>query len=176
MPIPYFYAMNLFNRCLLLLVIAAALTTGCDSPDSKSSRRHPRADALAKDEFLRPDVFLSAPGKVEGCVGLYTYDSLNIPFDALDVDKGRKIFVTKAKDFAFFRLHNKDIVLHYDRSQSGQLDSKTIKEVYKGEEYTAVLITHSIETQGETVWSGGTLEIIRGDRHLIMKVRGLSGC
>ena len=52
---------------------------------------------------MRPDVFVAAPGTVEGCVGLYTYDSLDIAYDALDVDKGRKIFVTKSNDFAFFR-------------------------------------------------------------------------
>lgn len=176
MPIPYFYAMNLFNRCLPLLIMAGTMTTGCDSPENKSSRRHARADTPGQDELLRPDVFVSAPGMVEGCVGLYTYDSLNIAYDALDVDKGRKIFVTKTNDFAFFRLNNKDIVLHFDRSQSRKPDGKTIKEVYKGEGYTAVLITRTIETQGETVWSAGTLEIILGEKHFIMKVRGLSGC
>ena len=176
MPITYFYAMNPFYRCLPLLILAGLLTIGCDAQGNRTAHRHGKPENPEKNEFLRPDVFVAAPGTVEGCVGLYTYDSLDIAYDALDVDKGRKIFVTKSNDFAFFRLHNKDIVLHYDRSQSRQLDEKTVKEVYKGGEYTAVLITHSVQTQGETVWSAGTLEIIRGDKHFVIKIRGLSGC
>jgi hypothetical protein len=169
--------MSPFNRLLLLLILAGLLAVaGCDSPGNRNGRRHEKGGGAEKNDFLRPDIFLAAPGTVEGCVGLYTYDSLDIAFEALDVDKGRKIFATKATEFAYFRLHNKDMVLHYDQEQSKQLDSKTFKEVYKGGEYTAVLITHTIQTQGETVWMAGTLEIIKGDKHFVMKIRGLSGC
>jgi len=67
-------------------------------------------------------------------------------------------------------------VLHFDSAQSRQLDKKTFKEVYRGEEYTAVLITHTLQEEGEAAWLTGTLEIIRGDKHFKVKVRGLSGC
>jgi len=176
---PYIYSMNPFYRCLLLLLLAGFVIPGCDSPGRNASHRHGKVDSLSAGDnsaLLRPDFFFSAPGNVEGCVGLYTYDSLNIAFDSLDVDKGKKIFVTKAADFAFFRIHGKAIVLHFDSAQSRQLDKKTFKEVYRGEEYTAVLITHTLQEEGEAAWLTGTLEIIRGDKHFKVKVRGLSGC
>jgi hypothetical protein len=180
-PIPYFYGMNSFFRCLLSLLLAVVVISGCDSPGRNGSRHHGKTDpssAADNSAALRPDIFFSAPGNVEGCVGLYTYDSLNIAFDSLDVDKGRKIFVTKATDFAFFRLHRKDIILHYIEAESRQIDKQTFKEVYRGDGYMAVLVTQMIREEGETVWSTGTLEIIQieGNKHFKIKIRGLSGC
>ncbi len=169
--------MNLFNRSRLLLLAALILAIGCDEPGNRGGgRRHGKVDSPENSNALRPDVFISGPNTLEGCVGLYTYDSLNIAFDNLDVDKGRKIFATKTSAFAYLRMHNKDIVLHYDQAGSGKVDDKTTREVYRGGEYTAILITHSLQEQGETVWSSGTLEIIHGDKHFKVKVRGLSGC
>ncbi len=167
--------MKLLNQ-LLLLVLAGSLAAGCDEPGNGAGRHHAKADSHENNAFLRPDVFITAPNTIEGCIGLYTYDSLDIAFDSLDVDKGRKIFVTKTEDFAFFRIHNREILLHYDKAESKSLDKKTSKEVYKGNEYTAVLITHTVREQGESVWSTGTLEIIRGDKRIKIKIRGLSGC
>jgi len=172
----YFYQMNFILRLLLLSWVLAAIP-GCDSPDKKSAHQATPENPVAENsEFLRPDLFSAAPEKVEGCVGLYTYDSLNISFDSLDVDKGAKILVTKTSDFAFFRLHRKDVYLQYDSAKSGPIDKKTFKEVYRGNEYTVVLITHTIRAEGESEWSNGTLEIIHGDKHFRIKVRGLSGC
>jgi hypothetical protein len=164
-----------------LFLLTCFVIPACDSPGGNSPRHHGKADPPSggdNNAALRPEVFYSAPGTVEGCVGLYTYDSLNIAFDSLDVDKGKKIFVTKATDFAFFRLHRKDIILHYVQAESTQMDKTTFKEVYRGDNYTAVLITHSIQEEGETVWSTGTLEIIQieGNKHFKIKIRGLSGC
>lgn len=169
--------MNSFHR-LLALLLALCVVTGCDSPDRKSSHRHGKPDsaAIENNEFLRPDIFSNSPDKVEGCVGLYTYDSLIIAFDNLDVDKGQKILVTKTSEFAFFRLHHKDVYLRYDSAKSGPVDNKTFKEVYRGNQYTVVLITHALRMEGETQWSTGTLEIIMGDKHFRIKVKGLSGC
>jgi hypothetical protein len=164
----YFYEMNTIHRIMVLSLVVCA-SAGCDSPDRKTA--HPE-----NTEFLRPDVFSASPDKVEGCVGLYTYDSLNIAFDSLDVDKGKKILATKTTDFAFLRLHRKDIYLAYDRAKSGPIDKKTFKEVYRGNDYTVVLITHTLREEGESVWSTGTLEIIQGDKHYLIKIRGLSGC
>jgi hypothetical protein len=169
--------MNSFHRVLLLLW-SVCVISGCDSPDKKTSHRRGKPDSAATEdtEFLRPDLFSSSPGKVDGCVGLYTYDSLNIPFDSLDVDKGKKILVTVPTDFAFFRLHRKDVYLRYDSAKSGPIDKETFKEVYRGNEYTVVLILHKIRVEGETQVSTGTLEIIYGDKHFRIKVKGLSGC
>jgi hypothetical protein len=177
MKIYYFYEMNLFCR-LLLLLLAVFWIAGCDSSDKRNPRRHGKPDSSASEnsEFLRPDTFFASPGKVDGCVGLYTYDSLNIAFDSLDVDKGKKIFVTVTGSFAFFRLHRKDVYLHFDSAQSKRIDPKTFREVYRGNDYTAVLTTHLDRVEGETVWSTGMLEIIFKDKHFKIKIKGLSGC
>lgn len=169
--------MNSLHRLLLLFWFVSVLS-GCDSPNNKTSHRRGKADSAVTEntEFLRPDIFSASPDKVEGCVGLYTYDSLNIAFDSLDVDKGKKILVTKTSEFAFFRLHRKDIYLHYDSAKSGPIDKKTYKEVYRGNDYTVVLVTHEVREEGETQWSTGTLEIIFKDKHFRIKVKGLSGC
>ena len=169
--------MNCFYR-LLLLLLAGSCVTGCDSPGGKQAHRHGRADSLAGENSpeLRPDVFTVAPGDVEGCVGLYTYDSLHIAFDSLDVDKGKKILATVATNFAFLRLHGKNIVLRYDSAESRKLGDKEFKEVYRGNGYTAVLITHTLQEEGEAVKESGTLEISHGNIHFSVKVKGLAGC
>jgi hypothetical protein len=173
----YFYEMNSFHR-LLLLSWSFSVMSGCDSPDKKTAHRHGRPDSAATEntEFLRPDVFSVSPDKIEGCLGLYTYDSLNIDFDSLDVDKGKKILATKTTEFAFLRLHHKDIYLPYDRAKSGPIDKKTNKEVYRGNDYTVILITRRVREEGESEWSTGTLEIIFSEKHFLIKIRGLSGC
>ncbi len=61
-------------------------------------------------------------------------------------------------------------------AKSGPIDKKTYKEVYRGNGYTVVLITHALRVEGETQWETGTLEIIQGDKHFRIKVKGLSGC
>ena len=178
MPNTYFYAMNPINRCLLLLILTGVMTAGCDSPGDKAPRRHAKADAppAENNSFLRPDVFIAGPGTLEGCVGLYTYDSLNIATESLDVDKGQKIFATKASSFAFLRIHNHNVTLQYDKAGSGSVDKNTVREVYRGGDYTAILVIHSLQAQGETILTAGTLEIIRGPQHFKVKVTGVSGC
>jgi hypothetical protein len=164
----YFYEMNTFHRLMLLSWVGCVML-GCDARDKKTTHAE-------NTEFLRPDVFSASPDKVEGCVGLYTYDSLNVAFDSLDVDKGKKILATKTTEFAFLRLHHRDIYLPYDGAKSGPIDKKTFKEVYRGNDYTVVLITRTVREEGESSWSTGTLEIIFKDKRLLIKVRGLSGC
>lgn len=173
----YFYEMNAFHR-LLFPFCAACLLSGCDSPDRKTSHRHGKPDSAVTEntEFLRPEIFSVSPDKIDGCVGLYTYDSLNIAFDSLDVDKGRKILATKTTDFAFLRIHRKDVYLPFDRTKSGPIDKGTYRAVYRGMEYTVVLVTRTVREEGESVWSTGTMEIIFKDKHFTIKVKGLSGC
>ncbi len=172
--------MNFFNRWLLLLILTGVMTTGCDSPGGKASHHHGKTDAApAPTEnatFLRPDLFTAGPGTLDGCVGLYTYDSLNIATESLDVDKGEKIFATKASSFAFLRMHNHNVTLQYDKAGSGPVDKNTVREVYKGGDYTAILVIHSLQAQGETIVIAGTLEIIQGNKHFKVKIKGVSGC
>ena len=168
--------MNSFHR-LLLLSTAVYTIYGCDSSDKKTSHHHKPDGAVTENsEFLRPDVFSSAPDKIEGCLGLFTYDSLDISFENLDVDKGKKIVATKTGEFAFFRLHGKDVFLRYDSAKSGPIDKKTVREVYRGTEYTVILITQQVRTEGEAAWLTGTLEVVSKDKRFKIKVKGLEGC
>jgi|SRR6185312_15175120 len=168
--------MNLFQR-FLPIFLAACWVTGCDAPGDKPAHRHARADsAVGSGAELRPDLFSAAPETVEGCVGLYTYDSLNISFDSLDVDKGKKLLATKSGSFAYLRLHGKSMILHFDSTQSAKTGEKGFREVYRDGDYTVVLVLRTLEEEGEAVKEAGTMEIIHGGKHYVIRVKGLSGC
>jgi hypothetical protein len=167
--------MNLLNCSLAALLATVFLAAGCgqfgdDKPHHKEVKSAPA--------LFHPDVFVVAPDKIAGCSGLYTYDSLNVAFDNLDVDKGKKIFATKTKVLAFLRVHNQDVFLKYDAAESKAANEKSPKEIeiYKGSGYVAVLTLHMMNAEGEVVWKGGTLEITWGKQKVTIKIRGISGC
>ncbi len=178
--------MNLFNRPLLICLLGITLITGCDEPPKKHGTRHAAAGAgkdvtggdsgAEKNTLPPPDMFVAAPHTIEGCVGLYTYDSLKTSFDNMDVDKGRKILATKTAEFAFLRWHGKDVVMKYDKKESKVVDKTTTKEVYRGNGFVVVLMMQVIQVKGEEMLSTGTLEIIQGDKRIRIKVSGVSGC
>ena len=174
--------MNLFNRPLLICLLSIAVITGCDEPPKKHVTRHASAAdaaggaAAEKNTLPPPDIFVAAPHTIEGCVGLYTYDSLKTSFDNMDVDKGRKILATKTAEFAFLRWHGKDVVMKYDKKESKVVDKTTTKEVYRGNGFVVVLMMQVIQVKGEEMLSTGTLEIIQGEKRIKIKVGGVSGC
>jgi hypothetical protein len=174
--------MNLFNRPLLICLFSIAVIAGCDEPPKKHVTRHAAAAdasgsaAAEKNTLPPPDIFVAAPHTIEGCVGLYTYDSLKTSFDNMDVDKGRKILATKTAEFAFLRWHGKDVVMKYDKKESKVVDKTTNKEVYRGNGFVVVLMMQVIQVKGEEMLSTGTLEIIQGDKRIKIKVSGVSGC
>lgn len=174
--------MNLFNRPLLICLLSIAVIAGCDEPPKKHVTRHAAAAdaagsaAAEKNTLLPPDIFVAAPHTIEGCVGLYTYDSLKTSFDNMDVDKGKKILATKTAEFAFLRWHGKDVVMKYDKKESKVVDKTTTKEVYRGNGFVVVLMMQVIQVKGEEMLSTGTLEIIQGEKRIKIKVSGVSGC
>jgi len=174
--------MNLFNRPLLICLLSIAVIAGCDEPPKKHVTRHAvAADAAGsaaaeKNTLPPPDIFVAAPHTIEGCVGLYTYDSLKTSFDNMDVDKGRKILATKTAEFAFLRWHGKDVVMKYDKKESKVVDKTTTKEVYRGNGFVVVLMMQVIQVKGEEMLSTGTLEVIQGEKRIKIKVSGVSGC
>jgi len=173
--------MNLFNRPLLICLLGIAIIAGCDEPPKKHVTRHAAtataaAASVDKNTLPPPDIFVAAPHTIEGCVGLYTYDSLKTSFDNMDVDKGRKILATKTAEFAFLRWHGKDVVMKYDKKESKVVDKTTNKEVYRGNGFVVVLMMQVIQVKGEEMLSTGTLEIIQGDKRIKIKVSGVSGC
>ncbi|MBS1664956.1 MAG: hypothetical protein JST68_28170 [Bacteroidetes bacterium] len=164
-------------------MLAVLLVTGCDEPaPKKRAARRPKDSAAASEAAAEknllgaPDIFIASPHTIEGCVGLYTYDSLKTTFDNMDVDKGRKILATKTAEFAYLRFHGKDILLKYDKKESMIVDKTKQKEVYKGNGFVVVLITEVIQTKGEEMLSTGTLEITQGDKKIKIKIGGVSGC
>jgi hypothetical protein len=57
--------MNLFYRCILLLILTGMTVVGCDGPGGKAPHHHGKADAPASAENsanLRPDLFVAGPG------------------------------------------------------------------------------------------------------------------
>ena len=167
--------MSPFRR-LLLLLLAVFWIAGCDSSDKRGSHSSKPYSAVRKDEELRPDIFTVSPERVNGCIGLYTYDSLDIAFDALDVDKGKKIFVTVTGGMGYLRIHGKEINLRYDSAQSRASGDKVEREVYVGNNYTVILTVHFVRQEGETVWKSGLLQIGYKMKSFSVKVKGLSGC
>jgi len=174
--------MNLFNRPLLICLLSIAVIAGCDEPPKKHVTRHGAAAAdgagagAAANTLPPPDIFVAAPHTIEGCVGLYTYDSLKTSFDNMDVDKGKKILATKTAEFAFLRWHGKDVVMKYDKKESKVVDKMTTKEVYRGNGFVVVLMIQVIQVKGEEMLSTGTLEIIQGEKRIKIKVSGVGGC
>ncbi len=169
--------MNLFNRPLLIFLLGVVVVAGCDEPPKKHSPHHSKDTAAAEKNTLPPpDIFVAAPHTIEGCVGLYTYDSLKTSFDNMDVDKGKKILATKTAEFAFLRYRGKDVVMKYDRKESKVVDKTTNKEVYRGNGFVVVLLTQVIQVKGEEMLSTGTLEIIQGDKRIKIKISGVGGC
>ena len=173
--LPYFYAMKSLKPPFFTVLLLAAMMTACDQFDKPA--RHGKSDSVMGYAALRPQVFITAPDSLEGCQGLYTYDSLKIPFDSLDVDKGKKIFVTKPTEFGILMLGNKKVALKYDRDESKELGAKSFKEVYKGNDGLMVILTdQAIKKDGEVVWVTGTLEIRRGKSWIRVRIRGVVGC
>jgi len=170
--------MNLLARALLISSLAVFFMAGCDEPPKKHAGRHPKDSSatVEKNMLPPPDIFVAAPHTIQGCVGLYTYDSLKTSFDNMDVDKGKKILATKTAEFAFLRHHGHDIVLKYDRKESKVVDKTTNKEVYRGNGYVVILLTQVIQVKGEEMLSTGTLEISQGEKKIKIKISGVSGC
>lgn len=169
--------MNLFNRPLLICLLGIVIVAGCDEPPKKHSNHRSRDTAAAEKNTLPPpDIFVAAPHTIEGCVGLYTYDSLKTSFDNMDVDRGKKILATKTAEFAFLRYHGKDVVMKYDKKESKVVDKATTREVYRGAGFVVVLQTQVIQVKGEEMLSTGTLEIIQGDKRIKIKISGVAGC
>ena len=84
--------------------------------------------------------------------------------------------MTKLNEFAIIRIGKKDIYLTYDTIESREINEKTEKEVFKGQGYTAILITRVDKVVDETFESTGTLEIIGHKRRIKIKVHGIAGC
>jgi hypothetical protein len=135
--------------------------------------------AQSKGEILKLNYFEKIPPEVDGCNGLYTYDSVSL-------NRKKYIIVTDLSEFALININGNQIRLKYegngllagDNSQA----KKTFNTVYNGKNIQLILNTRP-EKKGAKSWEEsetwrdrGTLEIIVGDRHVKIRVHGISGC
>ncbi len=135
--------------------------------------------AQAKEDRFKLNYFDRIPPEVDGCNGLYTYDTVSL--------KSKKyIIVTDLSEYAMINVNGNQIQLKY--SGNGALAGvnaqakKIFNTVYKGKNYQVILNTKPEKKAGknweesETWRDRGTVEIIVGDRHVKIRVHGISGC
>jgi len=123
--------------------------------------------SLAQQNIQKPD-FIKIPFAIDGCSGLYTYDSIPLK-------KQQYIFVTNLQELAFIKIAGKQIKLKETAHKS--FPNKTDKTTYTGSGFTVILTTKTVkETGNETGIETGTIEIIKGTRHFSIKIHGEGGC
>jgi hypothetical protein len=138
-----------------------------------------RSHAQTKGDIVKLNYFEKIPPELDGCNGLYTYDSVSL-------NRKKYIIVTDLSEFALININGNQIRLKYegngllagDNSQT----KKTFNTIYNGKNIQLILNTKpekkaaKSSEESETWRDRGTLEIIMGDRHVKIRVHGISGC
>jgi hypothetical protein len=126
------------------------------------------ASGQQKTQPLKLGFFNSIPSQIDGCSGLYTYDSTSLK-------KKKYIVVTDLQEMAFIKVDGKQIAL--TRTSNTELSKNSYRSVYKGSGYTMVLTTKTLKQSGDEVWiEGGSVVISQGQNKLTIKIHGESGC
>ena len=114
------------------------------------------------------EFFNKIPSEIDGCSGLYTFDTTSIK-------KEKYIIITDLQDFAFIKVQGRQIKLKlFKIIELSQLKHKAI---YKGEGYTITLTTKSSkQIDTELSLDNGSLEVLKGTFKLSIKIHGESGC
>jgi hypothetical protein len=121
-----------------------------------------------KNQPIKLDFFNKIPSQIDGCSGLYTYDSTSL-------EKEKYIIVTDLQETAFIRVGGKQITLK--RTSNTELSKDSHRSVYKGMGYTLVLTKKTLKQSGDEVWiEGGSVEISQGQTKVTIKIHGESGC
>src|SRR4249919_638687 len=138
-----------------------------------------RSHGQSKGDIVKLNYFEKIPTELDGCNGLYTYDSVSL-------NRKKYIIVTDLSEFALININGNQIRLKFegngllagDNSQT----KKTFNTVYNGKNIQLILNTKPEKKatknweESETWRDRGTLEIIIGDRHVKIRVHGISGC
>ena len=135
--------------------------------------------AQKTDDIIKLESFSQIPSEIDGCVGLYTYDSISLK-------KGKYIIATDLQKFAFIKIDGNKIQLKFVGNDSllGDVSQrkKTYAAVYKGINYQIILNTIPAKSasktseEEETWFDKGTVEISVGNKRIKIKVHGRSGC
>jgi hypothetical protein len=117
---------------------------------------------------IKLDFFKSIPKVIDGCSGIYTYDTTRLK-------KERYIFISNVQDLGLIKVNGKTISLKMVSNK--QLSKVSWKYVFKGSGYIITLTTQQVKQTGEEVsLESGTLEVINGANKLTTKIHGESGC
>jgi hypothetical protein len=138
-----------------------------------------RSQAQSKGDIVKLNYFEKIPPELDGCNGLYTYDSVSL-------NRKKYIIVTDLSEFALININGNQIRLKYEGSGllagDNSQTKKTFNTVYNGKNIQLILNTKPEKKaaknseESETWRDRGTLEIIMGDRHVKIRVHGISGC
>ena len=120
------------------------------------------------NEVIKPDFITQIPRDIEGCTGLYT-------FDTTVFKKKAYIIETDLRQTAYIKINGKLIKLKLLNNKN--LPGETYKSTYSGEGYTVILISKTVkQLDVDKSLDSGTLEIIKDKQKLKVKVHGISGC
>jgi hypothetical protein len=126
------------------------------------------ASGQQKTQPIKLDYFNSIPSQIDGCSGLYTYDSTSLK-------KKKYIVVTDLQEVAIIKVDGKQIALK--RTSNAELSKDSYRSVYKGSGYTMVLTTKTLKQSGDEVWiERGSVDITHGQSKVTIKIHGESGC
>ena len=138
-----------------------------------------RSQAQSKGDIVKLNYFEKIPPELDGCNGLYTYDSVSL-------NRKKYIIVTDLSEFALININGNQIRLKYEGSGllagDNSQTKKTFNTIYNGKNIQLILNTKpekkgaKSSEESETWRDRGTLEIIMGDRHVKIRVHGISGC
>jgi len=116
---------------------------------------------------LSVDFITKIPPQIDGCSGLYTYDTTSMK-------KKKYIIVTDLQELGFIKIMGKEIKLKV--SSKKELSATTFRTVFIGEGYIITLTTKTGKQIDEVSIETGTLEIIKGSQKITLKVYGEAGC
>jgi hypothetical protein len=132
-----------------------------------------------RDDNIKLNYFENIPPEVDGCSGLYTYDSVSLK-------KKKYIIVTDLSEMALVNVNGSQIQLKYVGNGAIAGDNSQVKKifltVYKGKTLEVILYTRPERKAGksreetETWRDKGTMELIMGERHIKIRIHGVSGC
>lgn len=116
---------------------------------------------------IKIDLITKIPSEIDGCSGLYTYDTTSMK-------RNKYVIVTDLQEFGLIKIQGKEIRLKI--SDKKELSSTTFKTVFKGDGYIITLVTKTGKRIDELSIETGTLEITKDAQKVILKIHGESGC
>lgn len=168
-----FYSNAGLRNTIFFSILIFSLISCKDNKEEKALSSAPlivvEMDTLkSNDENLVLEYFDELPKEVDGCGDYYQYDTSK--------NEDRLMFVSNLTDGAFIKINGKTIVLTIDTSLSKEIDSTTIKSVFKNSKYTITKLVSMKERYDEGGLYIGTLTIEFNDKKYVIKIKGTTGC